>query len=422
MVELDLARVGEAPVPDGVEVHAFTECDRDGLAAAAGGRTIEWLRRWVPRGLRGFVAVRDGRVVGHGWYATHPVPQPHLYPDVPPADAIVLPWVWVAPSERGRGIGSALLRARAAEARRAGFRRAWSAIRTGNDAPIRELGRVAGPGNLRLLGEVTLLRVLGIRRRTWRAVDAGSTPAPTVGSPPPTARGVLTTGLLAQARLRRLASDARLARQKGALGFLRWLAGRLSEPVFLRRRYRVFEQDLARVTEASPPVGVEIRAFAERDWDALAAATESRALAWLRRWIPTGLRGFVAVREGRLIGQSWYATRPVPQRYLYPQTLPGDTVVVAWVWVAPAERGHGIGSALLRACALHARTAGFGRALYAVTMGHGAAVRERAAGGKTLRLLGVVTIFRVAGFRRRTRRVFAEDATALPRAAGRDPA
>jgi hypothetical protein len=45
-------------------------------------------------------------------------------------------------------------------------------------------------------------------------------------------------------------------------------------------------------------------------------------------------------------------------------------------------------------------------------MGHGAAVRERAAGGKTLRLLGVVTIVRVAGFRRRTRRVFGADATA----------
>ena len=184
VLELDLARVGEAPVAEGLEVRAFTERDWDGLGASGGGRTLAWLRRWVPRGLRGFVAVRDGRVVGHGWYATRPVPQPHLYPDVPPADAIVLPWVWVAPSDRGQGIGSALLRARAAEARQAGFRRAWSAIRTGNDAPVRELARVAGPGSLRLLGEVTLLRVLGVRRRTWRPADVGLPPAPGAGSPP----------------------------------------------------------------------------------------------------------------------------------------------------------------------------------------------------------------------------------------------
>ena len=229
------------------------------------------------------------------------------------------------------------------------------------------------------------------------------------------------TDLLPLATLRRLASDARLARQEGGRAFARWLARRLSEPIFVRRRYRVFELDLEKITPAPPPAGVEIRAFADRDWDAVAAASESRARGWLRHWIPRGLRGFVALREGRLLGHGWYATRPVPQRYLYPHNLSDDTVVMSWVWVAPAERGRGLGSALLRARALHGREAGFSRAVCAVETGRGAAVRERAAGGASLRLLGVVTNLRVAGFRRRVRRIFGPEATAV-RSAGGNPA
>jgi GNAT superfamily N-acetyltransferase len=76
--------------------------------------------------------------------------------------------VWVDASERGRGVASALLGARADEARRAGFRRAWIAIEAGNEAPLRELARACTGAGPRRLGELTLLRVLGLRRRRWR--------------------------------------------------------------------------------------------------------------------------------------------------------------------------------------------------------------------------------------------------------------
>jgi GNAT superfamily N-acetyltransferase len=174
VLELDLGWVREAAAPEGVEIRAFGEADWAALDAACGRRTRTWLRRWVPRGLRGFVAMRAGRLVGHGWYGRGAVPQPHLYPGPLPADAIVLPWVWVAPAERGRGVASALLAARVAEARAAGCRRAWIAIRRGNEGPLRELARACGGLTPRRLGALTLLRVLGVRRRGWRPAGTSS--------------------------------------------------------------------------------------------------------------------------------------------------------------------------------------------------------------------------------------------------------
>jgi GNAT superfamily N-acetyltransferase len=167
--ELDLGDVLVPEPPPGVEIRAFTGQDWPAVAAAGGRRSEAWLRRWVPRGLRGHVAYRGGRLIGHGWYATSPVPQPHLYPGSLPEDAIVLPWVWVDARERGRGVASALLGARADEARRAGFRRAWMAIEAGNEGPVRELARATAGAGPRRIGELTLLRVLGVRRRRWRA-------------------------------------------------------------------------------------------------------------------------------------------------------------------------------------------------------------------------------------------------------------
>lgn len=170
--ELDLAGVADAPPPSGVEVRGFRDSDLPALAAAAGPRTVSWLRRWIPLGLRGVVALRGDRLVGHGWYAAGRVPQAYLYPGPVPPDAVVLAWFWVDPSERGGGIGSALVRRRVAQARDEGFRRAWNAIELGNRAPARIFTRLGGQA-WRPLGRLTLLRVAGMRRRWWHPAQGG---------------------------------------------------------------------------------------------------------------------------------------------------------------------------------------------------------------------------------------------------------
>lgn len=176
--ELDLAAAGPVAPPPGVELRRFTDDDWDAIAAVCTTSALGWLRRNVRRGLWGILALRDGRIVGHDWGASAYVPDPHLFPFPRQPDTTLCTWVWVHPGERGRGIASALLRARLVAERENGFRRALCAVAFGNDASLRHMVKAVGEHGYRFLGVVTNVRVLGYRRRLWRPTGAAGPAAP----------------------------------------------------------------------------------------------------------------------------------------------------------------------------------------------------------------------------------------------------
>ncbi|HEY7530817.1 MAG TPA: GNAT family N-acetyltransferase [Gemmatimonadota bacterium] len=182
--ELDLAEAGPVDAPPGVVLRRFGDGDWDAIASVCTTSALGWLRRNVPRGLWGILALRDGRIVGHDWGASAYVPDPHLFPFPRSPDTTVCTWVWVHPAERGRGIASALLRARLVAEREHGFRRALCAVAFGNDASLRHMVKAVGERGYRFLGVVTNVRVLGYRRRRWRpAGDSAAKAAARPGRP-----------------------------------------------------------------------------------------------------------------------------------------------------------------------------------------------------------------------------------------------
>jgi GNAT superfamily N-acetyltransferase len=70
--------------------------------------------------------------------------------------------------------------------------------------------------------------------------------------------------------------------------------------------------------------------------------------------------GFVAVRDGVVIGMTWIALTP---RFPTPQSVDRLTADLQSVYVVPEARGEGIGSDLVRTALAHAAAAGAARAV-----------------------------------------------------------
>jgi GNAT superfamily N-acetyltransferase len=108
------------------------------------------------------VAWRGSQPIGYGWVAER------LGPDVTacrfalPPHAAYLWDLYVIPSERSNGVGSALASARVRTARELGFSEAWRMIAPSNGASLRTLART-GNGN-RVIGELRFLKVLSWMR------------------------------------------------------------------------------------------------------------------------------------------------------------------------------------------------------------------------------------------------------------------
>jgi ribosomal protein S18 acetylase RimI-like enzyme len=139
------------------------------LASMPGQVPIARLEEWSRGGMTCLLAERDGTPVGYVW--VDPGFRGSRYPAAPelPPDAVYLRNLFVLGSERGRGLGTALVRAGLRAAAQSGRRRVRYTVRPDNDPSLGAFRRAAGPS--RVLGRLCYVRVLDRRLRRYVPVS-----------------------------------------------------------------------------------------------------------------------------------------------------------------------------------------------------------------------------------------------------------
>jgi len=156
-----LDHIVNTPLPGGITLERLEPGQLPLLVYLVGRRQLDGFRRLLANGRIGIVAWREGRPVGYAWVAERLGPDVTLCPIPLPSDAAYLWDLYVVPSERGNGVGTALAAARLRAARDRGFREGWRMITPGNGASLRTLrsGRA-----LRVVGEIRFVQFAGILR------------------------------------------------------------------------------------------------------------------------------------------------------------------------------------------------------------------------------------------------------------------
>ena len=149
-----------APVAD-IDITRASESDLDQLAGMVGQRELRGFRSLLASGRICFIAWRGRRPLGYAWVAGHPGPDVTIWP-LPfefPDSAAYFCKLYVLPSERRSGIGSALAAARIRWARAQGFREGWRLVSPTNRGSLRTVQKSAS--RTRVLGEVRFVQVFG---------------------------------------------------------------------------------------------------------------------------------------------------------------------------------------------------------------------------------------------------------------------
>jgi ribosomal protein S18 acetylase RimI-like enzyme len=155
----------DTALPQGVRIARATEQDVPALSALVGQREVIRFHDLIASGRHCLIAWRDEQPVGYTWVSAGIGPDVSLWP-LPfqfPSDAAYLWNLYVLPSERSSGIGTALARARLQLARELGFREGWRMVAPTNRASLRTVQK-SGPPGTRVIGELNFVQLLG---RTW---------------------------------------------------------------------------------------------------------------------------------------------------------------------------------------------------------------------------------------------------------------
>ncbi|MFN2433325.1 MAG: N-acetyltransferase family protein [Gemmatimonadota bacterium] len=168
-------------------------------------------------------------------------------------------------------------------------------------------------------------------------------------------------------RFRRYLHDARTLpgdcatawRQEGLPGAWKQISQRTLHRLYRRGRLLVVRQELARVRECAPPPGIEIRPLREHEWPAFRALTTQRRWERFRIALESGRTCLVAWRGPEPVGYTWISATISPEIEMHPLPLPPDGAYLWDLYVLPAERNGGVGSALVSARLAYARARGF---------------------------------------------------------------
>lgn len=155
-----LDAIPDLKAPDGVTVAPLRLEQLPALDSVVGERDRERFRRLLDVGCIGLVAWRGERPVGYAWVAREMRPEVSQCPLELPPHAAYLWDLYVVPSERRTGVGSALARERLQAARALGLTEGWRMIEPGNTASLRTLRRSGS--STRIVGELRYLK-LGTR-------------------------------------------------------------------------------------------------------------------------------------------------------------------------------------------------------------------------------------------------------------------
>ena len=117
----------------------------------------------------------------------------------------------------------------------------------------------------------------------------------------------------------------------------------------------LLENVVADVPYLPLPDGVRIAPFAGPDWTPFLALTTEKRLEKFRKRIARGRECLVAWRDERPVGFTWISRRMDPDIETYALPLPADAAYHWDLYVASAERGSGLGTALANYRLQHTR-------------------------------------------------------------------
>lgn len=157
----------------------------------------------------------------------------------------------------------------------------------------------------------------------------------------------------------------------------------------------VFAQPLDAAPEVLPPPGVVIRRLASHDWPALSGLVMQRDLTKFRALAAAGCHGLVAWRGTQPIGYGWVAERMSPDVSACPLKLPSYAAYLWELYVTPAERCTGVGSALASARVRTARERGFKEGWRMISPSNAASLRTLAKSSIGTRVVGELRFIKV---------------------------
>jgi GNAT superfamily N-acetyltransferase len=137
-------------------------------------------------------------------------------------------------------------------------------------------------------------------------------------------------------------------RTDGANGLWTELAERTLFRIARSASYNIYERDLSTVPTVPAPEGVEIRLLDPGEHTLLASFMTQRRRAQLVRDIESRTI-FVALREGVIVGYSWWTPFIDSPLDFSPLSLPANATFHGFVHVERAERKRGTASALFSA-------------------------------------------------------------------------
>jgi ribosomal protein S18 acetylase RimI-like enzyme len=180
-------------------------------------------------------------------------------------------------------------------------------------------------------------------------------------------------------------------------------------------RLVVYAQPLDQAPHISPPPGVSISPIDVAGCEELVSLVPQRELSRFRALVSAGRHCMVAWRDRRPIGYAWVAEEAGPDVTLVPLPLPPDAAYLWDLYVIPAERCNGIGSALASARCEIARSRGFREGWRTIKRSNHASIRTLARSGPGARVVGELRYIKL------TTRIYARF-TADPSAALVEPA
>jgi GNAT superfamily N-acetyltransferase len=192
-------------------------------------------------------------------------------------------------------------------------------------------------------------------------------------------------------------ADARIAwSNEGLHGVWETVATRTVRKVMRRDRMIVFAQWLEDLPEVCAPAGVTVGRLLPRELPMLAYLVSRRELDAFRALLAAGRIGVVAWRGGRAVGYAWMAERLAPDVTRCPVPLPEDAVYLWDLYVLPAERGRGVGSALAAERLAIARDLGYREGWRMIALRNQPSLRTLRAGGST-RIVGEIRFVQLLG-------------------------
>jgi GNAT superfamily N-acetyltransferase len=183
--------------------------------------------------------------------------------------------------------------------------------------------------------------------------------------------------------------DAALAyRNEGLRGVWGAITPRTIHRIVRVSRLTIFAQPLHEIPDVEPPPGVSIARLRPEEIPALSPIAGALDRARFHRLLEIGCVGLAAWRGSRPIGYAWVATEMRPEVSQCPLWLPADAAYLWDLYVVPAERGSGVGSALASERLRVARDLGRTEGWRMITPGNTASLATLRRSGARTRVVG----------------------------------